>query len=171
MRFPLDPVAPIPPAAPQGVSLKCACGSSLFVAAEQVHFAELAQLREEANLVEAACYRVAQSNSPQALGTPDPDLAKYVIQDEDGDPIIEVDTAAELILALNDAWGRVCDKYEKIEFELTRLRLIRSEAAELVQSLGKPSVVAHLVDDDVENTGKRLRELIANEVALGWRQA
>ena len=85
---------------------------------------QLAAARAQVAEVEAACFAVCRDNTAKALGEPDPDMARFVCMNEDGDPIIEADTPADVVRQMDECWRKMSERYEKVAAELAAVRKV-----------------------------------------------
>ena len=97
--------------------------SSEWLNAGRAHHTALATYLRELQEARAAAAEVAPDNTAAIVGADgvDPDLGRYVVVSEDGDPIVDADSVAELLRQLNGVWGRVSELRESDQAVLTRI--------------------------------------------------
>lgn len=85
--------------------------------------AELEAARATIADTEAACFAVCKDNTREVLGhDPEGDVGRFLATDEDGDALIDAETAAEVVAQLSGAWEQVSEAYVKLQDENRELR-------------------------------------------------
>jgi len=84
--------------------------------------AQLASATAKLEAIDAACLKVCADNTEGAIGTPDPDVGRYLTCNENGDEIIDTDEPAVVIVRLFELWAGVSGLLDKetqarVEFE------------------------------------------------------
>lgn len=83
----------------------------------------LAAARADVAAVEAACFEVCRDNTREALGDDaDPDLGRFVCVNEDGDPIIEADTPADVVRQMNSCWAAMGERFDRLSADYAAAR-------------------------------------------------
>lgn len=89
--------------------------------------ARLAAVTERLEAIEGACLSVCPHNSVAVIDEPNPDNGRYVVQNEDGDALIDTDDPVEVIRGLERLWGAVSAAAEEAQ-HAARLATQRAEA-------------------------------------------
>jgi len=72
--------------------------------------------------VDAACFEVCADNTEAMLGEPpSTDCGRFVRRNENGDPLVDTDDAAEVVLSLNKRWGAATVRAEQAEARVAAL--------------------------------------------------
>lgn len=84
----------------------------------------LALARAEVEAVEAACFEMCPDNTRRVFGGfgPDPEEARFVCCGENGDPIIEADTPADVVRQMAACWTALGERYDRLAAALAAAR-------------------------------------------------
>lgn len=77
--------------------------------------------------VDEACLKECPDNSATTMGTPDPDLGRYLLVNEDGVELIDTDDPAEVVRRLGALWGSVSEQAEQMQHKIRELETPRGE--------------------------------------------
>lgn len=116
--------------------------------------------------IEAACLAVCRDNTAEAVGEPDPDVGRFLLVSENGDPIIDTDDPAVVIARMAECWGKTSDRCERAEYAVATLQRVACEAyaawdsdqdsrvGKLLAALGGTRGIRRDVDAAVEAIGR-----------------
>jgi len=99
----------------------------------------LAARTRELEEITAAALEVCPDSNGAIVGehAHDPDLPRFVCCNEDGDPIIEAETVAEVIHGMSSCWAATQERAEKAERELEEMRKNVEAVERWWQTMGK----------------------------------